>query len=518
MADKVKRGFGFYLFMLLLVLLAAFLVIVMIMLFSPGKSILGYKYFSYSTDGNKAIVKTETTDASPVALDFDTIDGIIVSSDYASVKIDKSNTENSKDSVIITNTAKGFARDGEDINTEFSYSITYSNETTESGIKSLLNISVTEPEGFLFFSKNIVIEISLRKDSQTNFSNSDFVITTTSGKVSVDENYSGLAIKDLTVTTNSGNIALAEKREYDKSEVNEETKEVTVNKTMTFNSLYLSTTSGKVSTTTHLSVNNMAKFTIDGRGTVELKNIKDNNGLQLAINDGTFSADQIQGNVSILSFKNGSVVIGDSEDANSGIYGMLESNDAKAFENGKIDISFVRGDVSIPYGGKANITFQRIENQALIRTTTGNIVIKELKGPSIIETTSGNIDVVANDTDFAGKFAYMNAKLAHRFESQTGKIKVRFSKNVDTISEFRTNGDIEIELPKNTKFLLDLRDKDEKPIQELSSTVTINFIDNYKYPFMVNYENGDNQEIYTENKMMVFGGGRIDVHMIDDKN
>ncbi len=515
MADKVKRGFGFYLFMLLLVLLAAFLVIVMIMLFSPGKSILGYKYFSYNMADSKAIVKTDTTDATPKALDFDKIDRVIISSNYANVKINKSNKEDSKDSVIITNTAKGFAKDSKEVNTEFNYSITYSLETGEGVSKSVLNISVTEPQAFLFFSKNIVIEISLRKDSQTNFSNIDFIITTSSGKVSIDENYSGLSIKDLTVTTNSGNIALAENREYDKSEVDKETNKVTINKTMSFNSLYLSTTNGRVTTTTNLIVNNMSKFIIDGGGKVELNNISDNNGLQLGIKDGTFKANEIHGDVSILSLKNGSLILGNSENSNSGIYGTIESNNAKAFENGKIQISFVRGDVSIPYGGNANIAIERIDNQTMIRTTSGQINVKEIKGPSIVESTTGNIDVGINDQDFADKFVSMNSKLAHQFESQTGKMKVAFLKNVGTISEFKNNADIEIILPQNTKFLLDLKDKDGNPIRKLSSTVTINFIenDNYDYPYMVNYETGDDQEIYTQNKMIVFGGGRIDVHM-----
>ena len=113
--DKVKKGFGFYLFMLLLLLLAAFLIIVMVMLFSPGTSILGYKYFSYNYSSGKEIVQTETTASSEESLktplNFDQINEFVINCDYANVIVSKSNDEKSQDCVKITNTAKGFARE-----------------------------------------------------------------------------------------------------------------------------------------------------------------------------------------------------------------------------------------------------------------------------------------------------------------------------------------------------------------------------------------------------------------------
>ena len=67
--DKVKKGFAFYLMMLILILVAAFMVWVTIMMFSPGKDILGIKYYKYEYNNDYV----HTTDESQTPINFSNI-------------------------------------------------------------------------------------------------------------------------------------------------------------------------------------------------------------------------------------------------------------------------------------------------------------------------------------------------------------------------------------------------------------------------------------------------------------
>lgn len=509
--DKVKRGFGFYLFMLLLIILAAFLVIVMVMLFSPGKSILGYKYFSYNNDEGKAY--TQSTDATPVDLDFDSIDEIVVNTGSADVKISKSVTEGSKDSIIVVNTAKGFAKSSS--NTDFSCSILLSTVKVEDtdNLKQVLNITVVEPEGFLYFSRNISINICAKRDASRNFENSAFTITTKSGEVAVDEDCRGLTIKDLTVSTDNGNISIANnfKKQNDEDPI----------KTIAFNSLYLSTNNGKVSTPCNLTVSNTAKFSIGEKGEFDLLNVTDYRGVQLVVNNGSFSAKDIVAGttpntgVKVLSLNNGSINIENIYSNTTGTMGVFDTNRADKLGKAKITIGSV-GSLSIPYGEAVNIVIGKLRGQSLINTTSGSVTISEaLTAPCFIETTSGNINVCIDDTNLNSQYAYLDEEdRAHNFESQKGKITLKYATEIKSISNIKTKGGVDIKIHKDSKFLLTLNTYNETPIKELDKNVTIELVDNeiYSYPFKVNYTQPSDELLYVTNQINVFADGRISTH------
>lgn len=506
--DKVKRGFGFYLFMLLLIILAAFLIIVMVMLFSPGTSILGYKYFSYNYSEGKEIVQTETTaateDSPKTPLNFDEIDEFIINADYANVIVSKSSDEKSQDAIRITNTAKGFAKDeGDDAAdaTAFTYSITLKEEIG----KKTLTVSVTEPKGFLYFSKNIVINICAKKDGSSNFLGSTFTITTNSGRVAIDENLEGLKISNLTVSTDSGNITLAEKYQV---------KEGERAKNLSYNSLYLTTNNGRVSTPCAIIVANDAKFSINNKGSFDLQYITDYRGVQLVVNNGNFKAKGVIGSVKVLNLTNGVVDIEEIYKTDfKDEAGVFETNKTDKLEKATIKLGLV-GDLSIPFGEKSRIEIGSLKGQSLIRTTSGSITVKEaLTAPCIIQTTTGSVDLKLDDSKINSEFSQL-AERKHLIESEKGNIILRFASTIQSLNEVRTQGNVEIVMQKDSKFLLALNTFDDKPIEKLGGNAVIENIDNdqYEYPFKVNYIDASDNIKYTTNRIDVFANGKINAH------
>ena len=156
---KIKRGFAAYLFILLMVFVAAFLIIIVVMIFSPFKNVLGFKYLSYNMSNN--IVQT----SSEQDIDFSTIDELYVNCNNANVVIQRDNNIDT-DTIRIENTCKGFARSSD--NTSFDYNITLTGASND-----ILNIDVHEPEGFLFFDKTVTISILIPAKSSYNFENTD---------------------------------------------------------------------------------------------------------------------------------------------------------------------------------------------------------------------------------------------------------------------------------------------------------------------------------------------------------
>lgn len=506
--DKVKKGFGFYLFMLLLLLLAAFLIIVMVMLFSPGTSILGYKYFSYNYSSGKEIVQTETTASSEESLktplNFDQINEFVINCDYANVIVSKSNDEKSQDCVKITNTAKGFAREeaeGSYDETSFAYTI----KLNEDGDKKVLTISVTEPKGFLYFSKNIVINVCAGINSTLNFSRSTFTITTNSGKVSIDENLQGLKISNLTVSTDTGSIALAEK--YQAKE-GEKTKE------LAFNSLYLTTNNGKVSTPCNILVANDAKFSINGKGSFNLQNVTGYRGVQLVVNNGNFKSKEVVGSVKVLNLIDGVIEIENIYKNTSKVEaGEFESNKTDKMNKATIKLGLV-GDLSIPFGNKSRIEIGTLKGQSLIRTTSGSVIVnKALTAPCIIQTATGNVDLKIDDSNIKSDFDQL-VERKHVIESDKGNVVLRFASSVQSLNDVRTQGNVEIVMQKDSKFLLVLNTYDNKPIHELSGNVIIENVDNdqYEYQFRVNYVDSSDNALYLTNRIDVFANGKINAH------
>ena len=120
MAKKgsVRKGFAGYLMILFIAILAAFLILLTILMFSPFKPILGFKYFVYNYDEKYQ----ETTDDTNKKIPFNDIQDININCNAADVVIRREyNIDES--TIKIENRSIGFARGDQD--TSFTYEITY---------------------------------------------------------------------------------------------------------------------------------------------------------------------------------------------------------------------------------------------------------------------------------------------------------------------------------------------------------------------------------------------------------
>ncbi len=465
--DKVKKGFAFYLMMFILILVAAFMIIVTIMLFSPQKSILGFKYFSFSD--SEQIVKT----ADEKDINFSTLSTIQINSNSATVNILKSNVE--KDTIEIVNKCIGFAK--ADQNTQFSREIELKD--------GVLKINVVEPEGFLFFSQDFQINIlvpaetGVGSNKTTNpyqLSNVKFVVTTQSGDVNIGSStsdkqessaYNTITPKNIAIKTEAGNIKL---NKYCEGK---------------FNTLSLVTEAGAISSDVEINISSPSQSKIaTSNGRIALSAINTTNSnwtpvknldLNLNLGNGSFIADKIDGSLSLV-VANGSLSVKE-------ITGDFSANNTKdSIGSPKINLNTVGGDVSVPFGNNAEITIGEVKGYTNIDLNGGKVDIGGTKGlsqKSWISSKSGNINAVVADT-IAG--------VSHTFESVSGSINVNYLAPIISTNTIKSQtGNINFNIKSGYKFMLEVRSNNGEYIQTLSDKVSFEFIDakEYKMPFGV---------------------------------
>ncbi len=206
-SGQIKKGFFFYFGMFTLLLVTVFLICLVIMIFNPGQTILWMKYFT----GNETYQITKTTDDVPQVINWDNVTDIIISApNYAKVTVQSNQQTNVAGSqkadtgIYVRNAAKGFQ--GASGAVIFGYDVTLN--------AGKLKITLKEPNGFLFFSKDIEVVVhSSTLEHQKSLQNKNLVILGGSGDVTVGKYVNAtsqnIVLKSLYVSTTSGNVALA---------------------------------------------------------------------------------------------------------------------------------------------------------------------------------------------------------------------------------------------------------------------------------------------------------------------
>ena len=316
---NVKKGFATYLFILLLIIVAAFLLVVVIMLFSPFKNILGFQYFFYNVeDYNYSVTTTKNSED---AIDFTTIKQINVESDYASVQVSRY-VQIDTIAIRISNNAKGFAKSDQD--TSFSYEIAYDQDD-----KSIINISIKEPSGFLFFTKDISVEILIPSKSTYTLENITLNVNNTSGDV---------LIGSINVKTISGDFIIFPY--IDNS----------------LNNVFIKTESGAVDVRADLTIKNSFKVFADN-SKIEIKDLTMENtseSLVLNINNSKFFTETITGDISLV-MKSGYIEM-------DVLNGSINANDAvQQMESASIRINHINGgNVSLPYANNSYVNIRKV--------------------------------------------------------------------------------------------------------------------------------------------------------------
>lgn len=419
---KVKKGFASYLLVLLLAIVATFLIIVTVMLFSPFKNILGFQYFTYK---NSQIQSYATAETENDVFNFQTLENLNINCGYASVKLERYYNIDTP-AIRFESAMSGFARSDQD--TEFSYQVFYSDSS-----KKELNVTVHEPEGFMYFSKKLTISVLIPTSSSYSFEYTNVNITNKSGNIYVgnstktinideqqDRNY--ISFKNLDIKTNKGKVFF---HSYTREN---------------FKSLFIKNESGNVESNINLNVaENLSIYSNGSRMTFKNIVFNGSNNVTLSLGNSEIYTPYLKSNVN-LAIKGGYLDIDEFE-------GALVANDAvEQMGNATINIKEFDGYMSLPYANSSKVNLGKVtaDSQIYIHATSGDINIDEMNGNvADLETTKGDINVVTNGTDIKAK-------------STSGNINIRFNNLTATeqIDLQSTSGQITFEVPSNKKFNL----------------------------------------------------------------
>lgn len=453
---KVKKGFGVYLFVLLLAVVATFLIIVTVLLFSPFKNILGFKYFVFKEDH---VLLTETSEQeSP--FNFETIENINIDCSFAKVKVERI-TNIDTYAIRFENYMSGFAR--EDHDTDFSYEVYFANPE-----KTDLNVKVHEPEGFLYFNKNLTISVLVSTKVSYTLENTALNITNTSGTITIgnsakvinlqDDSVNYITIGDLNIKTNTGKVII---NPY-------------INETM--QNLFIKTDKSKIIAKRDIKVAKTCQL-YGNNSDFDLKNlvVESQAPVMFGLKDSTIYSPYVKGNVQ-LSIKNGYFDIDKFE-------GSLSANDAiDQMSKSSINILEFDGYLSFPYANSSNINLGSVggSSEIYIHSTKGDVNIKDMRcNVAKIETTSGNVQVETSGRDID-------------IQTTSGKIDVKFEGDtiLNQIDLISNSGKVDLKVKGDLAFKLDVRNA--KNEYRNDNNVQVSWLDNL-----------------TENPLSINGGARI---------
>lgn len=478
---SVSKGFGFYLMIFLIALVFAFIAIVVAMVLMPKTKILGLQYFTYNDtatiDKFNTQVKNEDGEDIYEDLSFSGIREAVINCGSSDVIILPS--ANDKSSIKFVQQASGFAKAKD--NVEYIYSVDY-----QSYKKGILKIDVKEPAGFLNFSDNMAIEISVAKSDIHILS---FNITTTSGNVQIGvggvETSDILYLYDCMINTNSGNIVI-----NDKGQVRGD--------------LNIKTQSGNFESKYENMAPNACVLSTK-TGTFKFKSIAKTRAgfVDASMGNGTLSFDKIMTDLKIGgdNFKLNGETIG----------GSLDSSN-RTYNKATINLNRVDGDVSMPFAKESSISIHSIGGQTYIETTKGNVtiggeVIKKnddgklprersgLSKQSLISTQSGKINVIVNDIE----------PTTHYFNTISGEITLEFPTAVQSQNYVTSEtGKVNVNIFSYYELVFMFENR-AGAFRKLSDNLEIDLVskDEFSNPLWLNGYRGDQNlvEIVTDGKI-----------------
>lgn len=441
---NVKKGFGTYLFILLFMILLAFLLVVVIMILSPSKNILGFKYFA-----NRKNYSITTTSAEE-EINYSALTELNLNTDYAEIIIERDRKVDTPQLRVEVSTY-GFAKEKD--NTDFSYEVNF----VESD-NARLNVKLNEPQGFLYLQKNIKVRYLLPVTTATSLENTQINVVNNSGRLylgnaaDLQTEYSTTNFKSVNFKTNSGTLYI---NKFVGENVNE---------------LFFKSEKGGIQNSNTLTIQNRLEvYSTSGNIKLGKINYSGTDAIKFDLKNAKLSASEINGNVD-LEIDSGYVDI-------DKLNGNLSSSDALSQMNkATINIKEVAGNISLPYANSSTLHFGKIadEKQVYINGTNGNITIDEMNGGCWIETQKGNVNVNTNSNDIWVK-------------TTTGKINVKYNNNdiLDSLNFISQKGEINLRVKPELKFIL--KALNSKGELRGSANIKIEFYDKtFSNPLVIN--------------------------------
>lgn len=424
----IRKGFFFYFGLFVLLLVAIFCICLVIMMFNPGKTVLWMQYFT----ANEHFVVGQTTDDQQIEIDMDyiqnNIDTIEINcSSYAEVLIQRNKDNNfNEEGIHIINNAKGFQ--GAKGAVHFDYDVTVVGKT--------LTLSVTEPNGFLHFSKDIKIVLASYTEWENNFGHINLIVNTASGNVSVGN--SGMLPEDvelagLTVNTKKGNVILGDYFNTEK-----------------LSKLSLSTVSGDIISHNKIEYNqkdytgiktNCETGLSTESGEIDVGMVAvENNNLDLTCYTGSVNVEFLKALKTDVVCKRGDFVLGTVE-GDLNYAGAASDTMITPF----ITIDYINGNFALVGGEKAevNISIKKIDGKLHLLADKGKLNVKE---------AGGEIEVVSNANLTADIIVAENNDELIEISSNSGKIEISFLGQFKNATVSTNTGNVVVNVVSGTKF------------------------------------------------------------------
>ncbi len=453
MAGQIKKGFFFYFGLFVLLLITIFFICLVIMIFNPGKTLLWMQYFS----SNSYIKLEKTTDTNQADIDWSNITDLEIECGYGDVIVEKNSDDKmTEDGVYIFNGAKGFS--GASSAVKFAYEVSYTGPTK-------LNLTVTEPNGFLYFSKDfkIVVHASTAKRSeldtehgQINFANMNLTVKTDEGNVQIGgvstKQAQPVGLKSLKVETGSGNIlttdmfdatTLVEKSELKEDDGTEERR-----------AFDLRTNSGDISSSKNIEFAGKS-----GKGlalNVESCFITNKGKIEFGILTTSW-----QKNI-LMTCKSGSVNIGFLNAAKTRCVNCVQGNYLFDYVQGGLffesEDSIISPNVRVKYldgdfflsenkelGGKPDVELYEVTGDVSMLVDNGSLsVLKAHKNVIVDSKDNLKVNVVMAE-DVSGNINIVN---------QSGNVNLGFMGKVPSNVAITTDkGDVNIKITNSAKFV-----------------------------------------------------------------
>lgn len=458
---QIKKGFFFYFGLFVLLVVTVFLILMVIMMFNPGKTIAWMQYF---TGNGKYIQITNTTDELKETIDWHNVTDIKIECGFANIRVEKNNNNDMpKDGIYISNGAKGFqVANGA---TNFSYSVLYDNEN-----KNVVNIVVTEPNGFLYFSKSIDIVVHYDDGSAFDFDNKNFTFITTSGNINLGgistQWAHDITIKSVKATTDSGIISISKYFNSNSSKVNGdyvfETNNGTISSTKTIQ------ISGGEGIGFDFANASSLKINVMGKGKIDLPVIK------------------YAGKTLDLICRRGIIDVSYIEAKDINVEG-IEGNHIYGTVKGNLSYNNSLDNILSP-----NITITKVEGNFSLSgikdNSTPRIKIGDVTGYVHVNTKNGSIEVgkVGQDVSIVGTGLGVDMTFVENYNSSIdintdAGVTLRFDGQMPNGANVKAAGNVNINVTNTASFNAQIynfdadktnpSDEDKVPVERIYSNI-----------------------------------------------
>ena len=429
---KVKKGFFFYLLMFLILIVAFVGVCMTIMLFNPGKSVLGFVYYK----NNKEILIEKTTDSSGTAINLadDSFSKINIDAGNVDVIV-QNNDDFKKSGLYIVNNTKGFVKSSDLV--KFEYSVEKSGGT--------LNVKLNSTRGFLNLSNDIKLIIHYGKIAENKLNNTILNIKTTAGSVNIGGGYNAGHCADVypasvNIETGSGNVLFTKNATNIYRLIKIKTESGSVDLTQVVDKINTDETRNDALRATAGDINISTKS-----GTIDLKKVASK--ILLSSETGTIRATEISAST---EFKTYSSIIDIDK-----ISGNVDfSNGSEIMSSCKVYIDEITGNLNVPQSRDSEFVVKKIGGNVNIHATNGNIVLGTEKDPLsksvYVETVNGNVTT------------YLTGSSSRFFKTEKGNINVTYPSAIRGYTSIETDkGTTNVVFGKDSAVKFEFRLKNE---------------------------------------------------------